>query len=116
MRFMTTKRANKNSAMGARQDLILFSMDMRKTTILLWIVQGLLAVLFLSAGGMKAGRRWWRGCSAATGGGTPLVDPAEHLCKADEPQEQTRQWERHLLRQRVEWLAKHRLRSLRVGL
>lgn len=53
---MTTNRANKNSGNGTRQDLILFSMDMRKTTILLWIVQGLLAVLFLSAGGMKAGR------------------------------------------------------------
>ncbi len=54
MRFMTTNRANKNSEMDTRQDhMLVAAMDMRKTTMLLWIVQGLLAVLFLFAGGMK---------------------------------------------------------------
>ena len=54
MRFIATDRTNKNSEMGTRQDhMLLAALDMRKTTMLLWTVQGLLAVLFLSAGGMK---------------------------------------------------------------
>ena len=59
MRFVTMNKAGKNTEVGAahreelRSGVKAYGEDLRKTGVLLWIVQGLLAAIFLFAGGMK---------------------------------------------------------------
>ena len=59
MRFVTASTAGEGIAAGMapaeerRSGVETYGADVRKTGVLLWIVQGLLAAIFLFAGGMK---------------------------------------------------------------
>lgn len=54
MRFTAIDKANKNSeTRTVQEEKLPAATELKKTVVLLWIVQGLLATLFLFAGGMK---------------------------------------------------------------